>query len=65
MHIWKVFNLGLQTDPSWNMYWALPYKELIMEKTWMIAGHQTKTTADGVETSVQRMIDIQFTDGLL
>ena len=37
-----------------------------MVKTWMIAGHHTKTnTMDGVETSVQTMLDIQFTDGLV
>ena len=31
----------------------------------MIAGHQTKTTIDGVETSIGTMLDIQFTDGLV
>ena len=37
-----------------------------MVKTWMIAGHQYVTThLDGVESSVQTMLDIQFVDGLL
>ena len=54
-----------QTDPSFNPFWGMPYVGVNNGETWMIAGHQTKTTIDGVETSIGTMLDIQFTDGLV
>ena len=54
-----------QTDPSFNPFWGMPYVGVNNGETWMIAGHQTKTTVDGVETSKGTMLDIQFTDGLV
>tara|TARA_S200000501_G_C20782882_1_gene725861 strand:+ start:675 stop:1166 length:492 start_codon:yes stop_codon:yes gene_type:complete len=54
-----------QSDPSFNSFWGMPYKGVNNGETWMIAGHQTLTTVDGVETSVGTMLDIQFTDGLV
>ena len=54
-----------QSDPSFNPFWGMPYKGVNNGETWMIAGHQTLTTVDGVETSVGTMLDIQFTDGLV
>ena len=43
----------------------MPYVGVNEGETWMIAGHQTTTTVDGVETSNGTMLDIQFTDGLV
>ena len=43
----------------------MPYVGVDNGETWMIAGHQTVTTVDGVESSAGTMLDIQFTDGLV
>ena len=43
----------------------MPYVGVDNGETWMIAGHQTVTTVNGVESSAGTMLDIQFTDGLV
>ena len=48
-----------ESNPEWNLYWALPYVGVTEGEVWIIAG-QVVTTDD---SRVQRMIDAQFTDG--
>ena len=43
----------------------MPYVGVNNCETWIIAGHQTITTVDCVETSTGTMLYIQFVDGLL
>ena len=54
-----------QANPKWNVYWAMPYKGVPGGAEWIIAGHNVKSTVDGVETTVLDMIDGKIQDGLV
>lgn len=44
-------------NPKWKVYWAMPYKGVTGGAEWIIAGHNTTSTVDGVKTTVLDMID--------
>jgi len=46
-------------DPEWNLYWAMPYKGVVNDEVWIIAGQVVRNN----ESTVQRMIDAQFKEG--
>jgi len=52
-------------NPKWNVYWAMPYKGVTGGEEWIIAGHNTTSTVDGVKTSVLDMIDANIKDGMV
>ena len=52
-------------DPKWQVYWAMPYKGVTGGAEWIIAGHNTTSTVDGVKTTVLDMIDGKIQDGLV
>jgi len=52
-------------NPKWKVYWAMPYKGVPGGAEWIIAGHNTTSTVDGVETTVLDMIDGKIQDGLV
>ena len=52
-------------NPKWNVYWAMPYKGVTGGEEWIIAGHNTTSTVDGVKTTVLDMIDGKIQDGLV
>tara|TARA_B100001057_G_scaffold191394_1_gene192327 strand:+ start:2737 stop:3231 length:495 start_codon:yes stop_codon:yes gene_type:complete len=55
-----------ESNPNWNLYWALPYEGVSNGEEWIIAGqYVTSTNSDGEETATQIMIDAQFIDGRL
>lgn len=55
-----------ESNPNWNLYWALPYVGVNNGEEWIIAGQNvTSTNSDGEETVTQIMIDAQFIDGRL
>ncbi len=43
----------------------MPYKGVTGGEEWIIAGHNTTSTVDGVETSVLDMIDANIKDGMV
>ena len=51
------------TNPVWEIYWAMPYKGLLNDETWIIAGQSVTNENEGEETTVLIMADAQFTDG--
>jgi hypothetical protein len=53
------------SDPKWKVYWAMPYKGVPGGAEWIIAGHNTTSTVDGVKTTVLDMIDAKIQDGLV
>lgn len=52
-------------NPQWQVYWAMPYKGVTGGAEWIIAGHNTTSTVDGVRTTVLDMIDGKIQDGLV
>ena len=52
-------------NPKWNVYWAMPYIGVTGGEEWIIAGHNTTSTVDGVKTSVLDMIDANIKDGMV
>jgi phosphoenolpyruvate carboxylase len=55
-----------ESNPNWNLYWALPYVGVNNGEEWIIAGQNVTTTNnDGEESVTQIMIDAQFIDGRL
>ena len=52
-------------NPQWQVYWAMPYKGVTGGAEWIIAGHNTTSTVDGVKTSVLDMIDANIKDGMV
>ena len=55
-----------ESNPKWNLYWALPYVGVNNGEEWIIAGQNvTSTNSDGEENVTQIMIDAQFIDGRL
>ena len=52
-------------NPKWNVYWAMPYIGVTGGEEWIIAGHNTTSTVDGVKTTVLDMIDANIKDGMV
>ena len=52
-------------NPKWKVYWAMPYIGVTGGEEWIIAGHNTTSTVDGVKTSVLDMIDANIKDGMV
>lgn len=50
-------------DPTWQIYWAMPYKAVNGGEEWIVAGHQVKTTVDGKKKVQLQMIDGEIKDG--
>ena len=52
-------------NPKWKVYWAMPYIGVTGGAEWIIAGHNTTSTVDGVKTTVLDMIDANIKDGMV
>ena len=52
-------------NPKWQVYWAMPYIGVTGGEEWIIAGHNTTSTVDGVKTTVLDMIDANIKDGMV
>ena len=52
-------------NPKWKVYWAMPYIGVTGGEEWIIAGHNTTSTVDGVKTTVLDMIDANIKDGMV
>ena len=54
-----------QANPKWDVYWAMPYKSVTGGEEWVVAGHNVKSTVDGVGSASLDLIDGKIQDGLV
>ena len=52
-------------DPKWEIYWAMPYKAISKDQSWVIAGHWVDLTVEGETVRKAHMIDARIVDGLV
>ena len=52
-------------DPKWEIYWAMPYKAISKDESWVIAGHWVDLTIEGETVRKAHMIDARIVDGLV
>ena len=52
-------------NPKWEIYWAMPYKAISKDQSWVIAGHWVDLTVEGETVRKAHMIDARIVDGLV
>ncbi len=53
------------SEPKWEIYWAMPYKAVSKDESWVIAGHWVDLIEEGKEVRKAQMIDARIVDGLV
>mgnify|MGYP001341359089 CR=1 FL=1 len=53
------------SEPKWEIYWAMPYKAVTKDESWVIAGHWVDLVENGEEVRKAQMIDARIVDGLV
>ena len=52
-------------DPKWEIYWAMPYKAISKDESWVIAGHWVDLAVEGETVRKAHMIDARIVEGLV